>query len=86
MYGECGKSDRVDDHFFYCAYNGSAIQQTSDEYLKIFKETCPHLYNGPQDTFSCCDMRQLESFVNDLSVPRQLMSRCPACFANFKGS
>lgn len=49
----------------------------------MFKDLCPHLYNET-NTATCCDKAQLTRFNSDLSVPRQLMSRCPACFTNFK--
>ncbi len=49
----------------------------------MYKELCPHLYNGPNNTRTCCDIQQLSYFDRDLTVPKQLMSRCPACFTNF---
>lgn len=41
------------------------------------------MYNGDQ-THTCCDEVQLGHLENDLSFPKQLMTRCPACFINFK--
>lgn len=41
------------------------------------------MYNGPNNTRTCCDNQQLTNFDLDLAVPKQLMSRCPACFTNF---
>lgn len=83
-YGECGQSDRVSSAKYNCKYLGPPIAQTNQTYLDLLKDLCPHLYNGPNATSTCCDLAQLNRFNNDLSFPRQLMSRCPACFLNFR--
>ncbi|VDM43668.1 unnamed protein product [Toxocara canis] len=31
----------------------------------------------------CCDGAQLEHLASQMTLPRQLLSRCPSCFANF---
>lgn len=69
---------------YNCRYDGPPILQTDPAFLSLYKELCPNLYNGAQNTSTCCDLTQLRRFNEDLSVPRQLMSRCPACFANFR--
>ena len=84
MYGQCGPSGRGDDGHYYCKYEGEAIKQNSTEFLTLFKEVCPNLYNGMEHTTTCCDLPQLKYMDSQLSVPKQLMSRCPACLANFK--
>ena len=83
-YGECGQSDRVSTAKYNCKYVGPPIAQTNQTYLDLLKDLCPQLYNGPNATSTCCDLAQLNRFNNDLSFPRQLMSRCPACFLNFR--
>jgi len=83
-YGECGQSERVSTAKYNCEYLGPPIAQTNKTYLDLLKDLCPHLYNGPNTTSTCCDFAQLSRFTNDLSFPRQLMSRCPACFLNFR--
>ena len=82
-YGECGASGRGDNGHYNCKYTGEAKLQTDPEFLDLFKVLCPHLYNG-NETRTCCDIVQLHTFNKQLSVPKQLMTRCPACFINFK--
>jgi hypothetical protein len=84
MYGQCSPSGRGDDGHYYCKYEGEAIKQNSTEFLTLFKEVCPNLYNGTEHTTTCCDLTQLKYMDSQLSVPKQLMSRCPACLVNFK--
>jgi Niemann-Pick C1 protein len=43
------------------------------------------LYQGENDTSTCCGADQLNTFNSDVSgVPRQLLARCPACYLNFR--
>jgi len=84
MYGQCSPSGRGDDGHYYCKYDGEAIKQNSTEFLTLFKDVCSNLYNGTEHTSTCCDLNQLKYMDSQLSVPKQLMSRCPACLANFK--
>ena len=81
-YGECGPS--TGDNVYNCKYLGPAIQVTNSSMLDMIKNLCPHLYHGDEATFTCCDFKQLRRFSDDLSVPKQLMSRCPACYLNFR--
>ncbi len=84
MYGQCSPSGRGDNGHYYCKYEGEAIKQNSTEFLTLFKEVCPNLYNGTEHTTTCCDLTQLKYMDSQLSVPKQLMARCPACLVNFK--
>ena len=81
-YGECGPS--TGDNVYNCKYLGPAIQVTNSTMLDMIRNLCPHLYHGDEATFTCCDFKQLKRFSDDLSVPKQLMSRCPACYLNFR--
>ena len=83
MYGQCSPSGRGDNGHYYCRYDGEPIKQNSTEFLSLFKVVCPFLYNETE-TRTCCDLDQLKYMDSQLSVPKQLMSRCPACLANFK--
>ena len=82
-YGQCGQSDRAPDDHYNCMNTSGPFLQTDDKFLTMFKALCPHLYKGPTATETCCDLPMLISFDKDLSVPKQLMSRCPSCFYNF---
>lgn len=84
MYGECGQT--ASGAKYNCKYTGKAnpLPYSSDG---LFKELCPHLFkNSPSDnqTYTCCDPTQIKRMNDGFSVPRQLLSHCPACFLNFK--
>lgn len=81
MYGECGPANN--DAVYNCEYTGEAKPLQNDSTALLLKDVCPHLYTG-NTTTTCCDYAQLKRLYDDMSVPRQLMSRCPACFRNFK--
>jgi Niemann-Pick C1 protein len=83
-YGQCGPSGQGDNGVYNCKYNGPPKPQTNETFLSTFKELCPHLYNETHPTETCCDYAQLSRFKQQLSVPKQLMSRCPACYLNFR--
>ena len=90
-YGECGESGQGDDGRYNCKYTGPAKPQTDRAYLDFYKELCPQLYKeqvNPQtnETYvdTCCDMAQLVRYNKQLSVPKQLMLRCPSCYLNFR--
>ena len=38
---------------------------------------------GPNNTHTCCDPVQMTTFAGSLQLPKQLLSRCPACYKNF---
>lgn len=80
MYGECGQS--LLGAKYNCKYDGQA-KLLAHESENLFKEMCPHLFNNNQ-TYTCCDATQIERLNNGFSIPRQLLSNCPACFLNFK--
>lgn len=81
-YGECGPSQN--DGAYNCKYRGppKPLEDASD-LQDLFKTLCPHLYNG-NDTLTCCDRKQIERLDSSISVPKSLMTRCPACLTNFK--
>ena len=82
-YGECGPSQN--DGRYNCKYQGEARPLGPDPELNnVFKDLCPHLFNGVNETSTCCARDQIERINKDMSLPHQLMSRCPACFRNFK--
>ena len=81
-YGECGNS--MNDGKYNCEYSGPALPLENDPELhELYKSICPHLYQG-NETKTCCDRAQLKRINDNLSLPKQLMNRCPACYTNFK--
>ena len=82
-YGECGPS--MNDGVYYCKYDGKPKLFNEDiETQNQLKSLCPHLFNGINQTYTCCAKDQLETLATSMSVPQQLMSRCPACYTNFR--
>lgn len=82
-YGECGPSFYSPGYNLNCKYTGDPVHQTDSDFLALFRDLCPHLYNE-SNTATCCDQTQLKQFKVDIDVLRQLLSKCPACFTNFK--
>ena len=58
---------------------------TGQNQYTLLKETCPYLATrGLNETFSCCDVDQLQSLQKMLRPAYTLFSRCPACKRNFR--
>ncbi|XP_052763831.1 NPC intracellular cholesterol transporter 1-like isoform X1 [Mya arenaria] len=51
--------------------------------LAIVQQFCPLLYNGDDNTYTCCSTEQLITMQSSLGVPNNLLQRCPACYHNF---
>lgn len=83
-YGECGPSAAGNGLKYNCEYKGEAKQLLDKDSLAIIKDLCPHLYQGDNQTYTCCDPAQIHRFNEDLSLPKQLLLRCPACYRNFR--
>ena len=81
MYGECGPAQN--SAVYNCEYTGKA-KPLQPEASELLQELCPHLYTGANSTNICCDYAQLSRFSTSMQLPKQLMSRCPACYRNFK--
>ncbi|XP_067879396.1 LOW QUALITY PROTEIN: NPC1-like intracellular cholesterol transporter 1 [Heterodontus francisci] len=85
-YRDCGKNPEVTGSFLParipCVYNGPAIKLYG-KHLALLKSICPMIYNGDQNTYACCSMKQLTLLDNSLSMSKPLLSRCPSCLENF---
>lgn len=46
-------------------------------------QVCPMLDNGPDNTYACCSMNQLNSLEKSLSMSKAVLIRCPSCAENF---
>ncbi|XP_015795085.1 NPC intracellular cholesterol transporter 1-like isoform X2 [Tetranychus urticae] len=55
---------------------------TDQSLLRSLQEVCPHLdpINNPT---LCCDEDQINQLVDQLALPKGMLSRCPSCFYNF---
>uniref|UniRef100_A0A673IVJ0 Niemann-Pick C1 protein-like n=1 Tax=Sinocyclocheilus rhinocerous TaxID=307959 RepID=A0A673IVJ0_9TELE len=80
-YGECGNSTKVPEKKLNCNYTGPPIPLPDQEGQDLLQELCPGLVYG--DNKVCCDTQQLKTLKNNIQIPLQYLSRCPACFFNF---
>lgn len=82
-YGECGPG--LNDGVYNCKYDGAAKLLNDDiETQNTFKTLCPHLFTGENQTYTCCGKDQIQTLAKSMSLPQQLMARCPACYTNFR--
>lgn len=81
-YGPCAL-DEGSGKYMNCYYNGSAIKM-NDELLPMLSELCPNLVEPGNDTYLCCDSSQLIDLQTNMLLPQSLLSRCPACWLNFR--
>ncbi|VDK55280.1 unnamed protein product [Anisakis simplex] len=79
MRGVCGSRGSMHQN---CPYNGSAKSFDDAKDRNLVRQLCPHFAEDNIDEF-CCDAFQLEQLSSQMTLPRQLLSRCPSCFANF---
>ncbi|XP_017351116.1 NPC intracellular cholesterol transporter 1 [Ictalurus punctatus] len=79
-YGECGTSAHVPDKKYNCNYTGPPKPLPKDG-QGLLLELCPGLVYGDQSV--CCDTQQLKTLKDNIQIPLQYLSRCPACFFNF---
>lgn len=79
-YGEC--KDTAAGKKQNCVYNGPAKPLTNSSALQILQQYCPQLYKG-NSTRTCCDANQLVSMEKMMTLPTQLLIRCPSCYQNF---
>ncbi|XP_050984906.1 LOW QUALITY PROTEIN: NPC intracellular cholesterol transporter 1 [Labeo rohita] len=80
-YGECGNSTAVQEKKLNCNYTGPPIPLVDEEGQGLLQELCPGLVYGDNEV--CCDTQQLRTLKNNIQLPLQYLSRCPACFFNF---
>ncbi|MCJ8745223.1 hypothetical protein PDJAM_G00127900 [Pangasius djambal] len=79
-YGECGNSTILPDKKYNCNYTGPPKPLPKDG-QDLLLELCPGLVYGNQSV--CCDTQQLRTLKDNIQIPLQYLSRCPACFFNF---
>ncbi|XP_076812151.1 NPC intracellular cholesterol transporter 1-like [Clavelina lepadiformis] len=82
MYDECAVNTKNQKHV-NCLYNDKAKKLTDKKGLQLLQQVCSYMYKGDNDTYTCCSTNQLISLSDNIKLPYQYLSRCPACFANF---
>ena len=80
-YGQCEESSTTGKPL-NCFYNGKAKSIDSQKSRDILAELCPELAH--KDGKVCCDYKQLLSLQSGLQSAQQMMTRCPACWKNFR--
>ena len=83
-YGQCGPGSNGGT--LNCYYNKPAVHQPmNSSTFQLLASLCPSMINpdNPSDTRVCCDHTQLMTLETSISLPRQLLARCPACLYNF---
>ena len=65
-----------------CVYNGPPIKLNSST-VETLKMYIPEFTSKGDDSLFCCDDDQVSHIMNQMSIPKKLMERCPSCFYNF---
>uniref|UniRef100_A0A915ETJ0 Niemann-Pick C1 N-terminal domain-containing protein n=1 Tax=Ditylenchus dipsaci TaxID=166011 RepID=A0A915ETJ0_9BILA len=66
-----------------CFYDGPPVP-VSFRQDQLYKELCPQLFADSVNTpVVCCNHAQFELLQQQMTVPQQLLSRCPSCYSNF---
>ncbi|KAH3710433.1 hypothetical protein DPMN_069915 [Dreissena polymorpha] len=83
-YGQCGPG--FNGGRLNCPATGSKVNPhklTDQKALQILRDYCPEIYNGNDNTLTCCSPEQVYTFRESISVPMNILSTCPACYRNF---
>ena len=83
-YGQCGPGDNGGK--LNCYYNKPAVLVAKNTtFFDKLVQLCPNVINrdDPSNTRVCCDLNQLNTLDQSISLPRQALARCPACLYNF---
>lgn len=81
-YGECGPNDK--GKVTNCYYNGTAKLMEEKEALDLLQDSCGMIYNGPNDTYTCCGPDQVRTISSQFGLAKLLLRRCPSCYYNFR--
>ncbi|KAH7727935.1 vacuolar membrane protein [Aphelenchoides avenae] len=78
MRGICGQDGKLRQN---CPYDGPPIPvNVSTE--EVYRQLCPRLFDDGNIAV-CCDFAQFEILRQQMTLPQQLLSRCPSCYSNF---
>lgn len=81
-YGECGPGP--DGKVKNCYYNGTAKLMEDEEALDLLEESCGMIYNGRNNTYTCCGADQVRTISSQFGLAKLLLRRCPSCYYNFR--
>ena len=80
-YGQCGTNPRTYKPV-NCVYNGLAKPVDGSESFDILAKLCPEISHSYSRV--CCSYEQLVSLQSGIQSAKQMMSRCPSCWRNFR--
>uniref|UniRef100_T1J3J1 SSD domain-containing protein n=1 Tax=Strigamia maritima TaxID=126957 RepID=T1J3J1_STRMM len=84
-YGECGISN-ASDMPLNCPYDGPPKPLTNIAVRNMLYEICPHYIKQKGPILTCCDAKQINTVYSNpgISLVKNLIERCPACWYNFR--
>ncbi|UJR31470.1 hypothetical protein I4U23_018959 [Adineta vaga] len=81
-YGQCGINSQ--GKTTNCEYNGTAQLLTDEAALRTLETACGMIYNGSNDTYTCCAPDQIVNMANQFGMAKLMLGRCPSCYYNFR--
>ncbi|KAI6191671.1 Niemann-Pick C1 protein [Aphelenchoides bicaudatus] len=79
MRGVCGNDGGMRQN---CIYNGPPVP-VNHSLMNQYLEFCPRLFKGDGNLAVCCDWTQFTILQEQMSLAKQIMSRCSSCYSNF---
>ncbi|XP_004676600.1 PREDICTED: Niemann-Pick C1-like protein 1 [Condylura cristata] len=83
FYDECGKNPELQINAQVSCLSNTPARHITGEHLKKLQQLCPRLSKGPNNTYACCSLEQLNSLEKSIRTFKTLTDRCPVCSANF---
>ncbi|CAF3904880.1 unnamed protein product, partial [Rotaria magnacalcarata] len=81
-YGPCGENSL--GKITNCYYNGTAQLLTDESALKTLETSCGMIYNGTNNTYTCCSGDQIKIMADQFGLAKLMLGRCPSCYYNFR--
>ncbi|CAF3476664.1 unnamed protein product [Rotaria socialis] len=81
-YGPCGENAL--GKITNCYYNGTAQLLTDESALKTLETACGMIYNGTNNTYTCCSGDQIKIMADQFGLAKLMLGRCPSCYYNFR--
>ncbi|CAF0998298.1 unnamed protein product [Adineta ricciae] len=81
-YDQCGRNSK--GKLTNCEYNGTAKLLTDEIALQTLETACGMVYNGQNDTYTCCSSEQIATMADQFGMAKLMLGRCPSCYYNFR--
>lgn len=66
-----------------CYYDGQPKLLENSTAIEMLHEICPRLVTLKEETFTCCDIEQINDLSSSVKMAAIFLQRCPSCYANF---